>query len=315
MSLSTLTLPLPPNYYSQTDQSALRREIQRADSGNAKNNTDARFNNLTVLAAMTVAGPTIWNGAAQFNAGVTIVNGLQVDTAQVSGNFTFSALTPPATFTVSGFSCSRLALIGVLGTQSANTVWCGPASGAAASMTARFLQMVDLPDYVELGVPDATVVTVANTTTPKSALGKVLPLAANEPKVGDCYRMTCRGVYGSALAAPNIQLDIVDIGGNVVCSTGTNAVAAASLANRGWEVVVDFVCTAVGAVAGRLEVQGRARLSSSVTAGQDIDMENTATQTFNTTIANSLALVVTWGTAAAGNTISCRQTIWEKLAA
>lgn len=311
----SLRLPNPPNFYSQSDQSAARAELEREDALNAKNNANADFNHV-LIASLTVSGVSVQNGPATFGNGITVTGDAQFNNnALVSGNFTFSALTPPASFTINGVTCGRIPFFSVLSAQAANTAWLGPVSGAAAFMTARAIQMVDLPDYTELGVPDSTITTVANNAAPKLALGKVLSLAANEAKVGDCYRLTCRGVYGDGLAAPNIQLDVVDIGGSVVVSTGTNAVGATSLTNRGWEVVVDFICTAVGAVAGRLEAQGVARLSTSAIAAQIVDMENSALATFNTTIANSLQLVVTWGTAAAANTISCRQTIWEKLAA
>jgi hypothetical protein len=288
-----LTLPAPPLRYDPTHQTNVQRLLEQAFATAAQMGAAANFGDTSVT-KLTVNGD-----------------------AAVAGNFSVASLvlsTP--TFKVNGFTLQTTAIIAVASTTAgvgtAAFFWKTPAGGGAGTPNWGAIAMADLPDYVELAVPDATVTTVANNAGANVALGSVLNLAANEPKLGDCYRCTARGVYGTALVAPNITLAVLSPTG-VVCTTTAIATAAASLLNRGWEVVVDIVVTAVGAIPGRVEAQGVARLSSSTVAAQIVDMENTATQPFNTTIPQTLQLVVTWGTAAALNTISCRQSIWEKI--
>jgi hypothetical protein len=303
----SLRLPSPPPFYSQSDQSTTRAELEREDALNAKNNGDATFND-TVVNNLTVNGTQLVQNGMNVHGAVEFFSNVQVD-----GNFSFVALTPSPTFTVGGVTCNRLSLIFALSSQAQGQALMTPAN-ATGFPVMRSILMSDLPDYVQLGVPDATVTTVANDVTVNKPLGLLLNIAANSVAIGDCFRMTCRGVYGDTTVAPNLTLAVLSAVG-VICTTGANAVGAVSLTNRGWEVVVDFVVTALGNIAGRIEAQGRARLSTSAVAAQDIDMENTATQVFNTTIAQTLQLCVTWGTANAANTISCRETIWEILKA
>jgi hypothetical protein len=309
-----LTLPNAPNYYSQTDQSATRREIEREDALNAKNNADAIFNDL-IVTQLTV------NGAVVLDSDLHVFGNVQIDgNLTVNGTADFStgllkvvAITiNAATFTINGTTASRTSVILAFSSQNQGLFFGSPVS-ASGFMTPRAIAMSDLPDYVVLGAPDSTIVTVANNAAANVPLGQILSIPANSLAIGDCIRLTCRGVYGDTTTAPNLTLAVLSGPGGVICTTGANAVGAVSLANRGWEVRANFIVTALGALTGKLEAQGVATLSTSAIAAQIVDMENTGVITFNTTIANSLQLCVTWGTAAAANTIACRQTLWEVL--
>lgn len=301
-----MRLPDPPSYYSQSDQSALRAQLRDADALNAKNNADARFNNLVVsslavIGAMTIGGDLTVTGS--ISAGNDLTFG-----ADGSGNLNV----PAPTFNINGNSTNATAFKSVAGTASPSlAAWLAPPGGGVPTWNS--ITFAYLPDWTEIAQPDAVVTTVANTAVANQALSSVLNVAANSLSVGDCIRFTARGVYGDTTVAPTINLLMRASTSGTLCSTGANAVGAVSLTNKGWEVVVDFVVTALGSLTGRLEVQGRARLSTGATTSQDIDMANIAVVTYNTTVAQTLQLCVTWGTANAANTITCRQTIWEVL--
>lgn len=91
---------------------------------------------------MTGAGSFTNGNLAKFDANGNVIDG---GTAGL-GSVTSVGLSLPAIFSVSGSPVTTSGtLSGSLATQSANTVWAGPTSGAAATPTFRAVTCADLP--------------------------------------------------------------------------------------------------------------------------------------------------------------------------
>lgn len=78
-------------------------------------------------------------------------NGVLVATSAGAGTVTSVALTAPAIFSVAGSPIVASGTLAVtLATQTANLVWAGPGSGAAATPTFRALVDLDVPDDITI---------------------------------------------------------------------------------------------------------------------------------------------------------------------
>jgi hypothetical protein len=136
-------------------------------------------------AEKTLPSCTGGTGALQYNA---TTNAFSCGTISVgTGTVTSVALALPAIFSVSGSPVTGTGtLTGALATQTANRIWAGPTTGAAASPTFRALVNADLPTtgvaggtYAKVTVNTAGVVTAAATDIDLTAdvAATVLPMA------------------------------------------------------------------------------------------------------------------------------------------
>ena len=111
-----------------------------------------------------IAAPTIASTYLQYNG-----TGFTWASAAGLGTVTSVALSLPSIFTVSGSPVTTTGtLTGTLNTQTANTVFAGPASGAAATPTFRALVSADIPNNAANTsgtATNASNVAVADTTT------------------------------------------------------------------------------------------------------------------------------------------------------
>ena len=162
--------------------------------------------------------------------------------------------------------------------------------------------------YANTSVPAENI--VANTTATTNFASNV-SIPANALAVGKVIRVTANGVYGTHSTAPTLIMRLRFGATDLAVSTTTTMTA--SQTNRGWRLEADLIVISIGAT-GTVEVQGQAAYSSG-TAGATInlDLKNTAVVTVDTTVAQTLQVAVTWGTANASNTITLRQMTVEVL--
>lgn len=117
-------------------------------------------------------------------------------------------------------------------------------------------------------------------------------------------RITARGVHSTDAVVPTNLTLAFKFGTTVLATTGAQA-SAVGLANRGWGVDLVLGCITTGAT-GTVEVQGFATLATAALTAVQWDMENTATVTIDTTIANTMQMEATWSVADTDNTITMR---------
>ena len=149
--------------------------------------------------------------------------------------------------------------------------------------------------------------TVANTVTKTSIIGTgvgTLTLPANFFVAGKSVKFEIHG-YHSSTANPNITISF-ELGGTTVATTG--AIASGNGSNDGFTVSGIITCRTTGS-------------SGTVSAaGEYLELHNNGTRkgvtqsgttTINTTTAQVLDCTVTWGTAAAGNTLTSQVSTFE----
>ena len=155
--------------------------------------------------------------------------------------------------------------------------------------------------------------TVVNTVTETTLIGTgvgTVTLPANFLKsafgtAGRTIRITARGIYGTDLVAPTLNIR-VKLGSTTVVSTGV-ITTAANLTNKFWEATAYITCRTSGAT-GTVMGNG-AFLHDDALANNTLSiwgMTNTGTTTINTTEAQAIDVTAEWGTADADNTITCQ---------
>ena len=149
-----------------------------------------------------------------------------------------------------------------------------------------------------------TSVSVTNTTVATSLIGSgngqgTMTIPANQLQVGRTLRLSASGFYTSS--GPTIQFQI-KIGSTVILSTG--AVSTVSGTNVPWSLQVDLTCRSIG-VSGT--IMGNSFVIVGVTASMSrlYPLVNSgAASVINTTIANLVDLILTWGTATSSITLT-----------
>jgi hypothetical protein len=160
--------------------------------------------------------------------------------------------------------------------------------------------------YVNTTVPAGN--TVANTVT-ATAFASSYTIAAGYLPVGAVIRVVMKGVYSTAALAPTISIAL-KFGTAVLLTTGAVSPLATSATNDGWSYEALLVVQSTGA-SGAIESQGTAVFQTATTSAAVLPLENTAPITVDTTIAEAITAVVTWGTASASNTITLREmAVW-----
>jgi hypothetical protein len=143
-------------------------------------------------------------------------------------------------------------------------------------------------------------VTVANSVAEATLLGAgrgAKEVSAGILDVGTVIRISANG-YLSTTGLPTLDID-VDLGGSEVCSTG--AFSTATVTDAGWELEVEITCISTGAT-GEVVTSGTFCYGD----GNKHDLVKTTVTVVDTTAALSIDLTVQWGTADAGNTITCQ---------
>jgi hypothetical protein len=150
--------------------------------------------------------------------------------------------------------------------------------------------------------------TVANTAV-ETSFGPFYTLPASFLVAGRSIRLRATGTF-STTGTPNLRLSLY-LGGTLINGTGTQA-APTGVTNRGWTVDVVITCRTTGAT-GTVMTNGYAIITTTNIAGAIWDMENTGTQTIDTTTTLSVDLKAAWSAASPSNTITLSNVIVEIL--
>ncbi len=118
----------------------------------------------------------------QYNGAAWVCKTLTPTDLTAGGTVTSVALSLPAIFTVSGSPVTTTGtLTGSLATETANTIWAGPGSGAAAAPTFRTLVVADLPTITSSQVNNTIAATGTDINTSNQVtvthLAAALPMA------------------------------------------------------------------------------------------------------------------------------------------
>lgn len=152
-------------------------------------------------------------------------------------------------------------------------------------------------------------VTVANTVSETALTGTgtgTLTLPANFFAAGKTIKIRALG-YHSSTASPNITIR-VKLGSTTILTTG--AIASGNGSDDAWVCDAFFTCRTTG---GTGTVIGQGYYEEVHGNGNRGGMVNTATTTIDTTASQAISITVEWGTADAGNTISCTNVLIEVL--
>jgi hypothetical protein len=160
-----------------------------------------------------------------------------------------------------------------------------------------------------VGTADATVANTVTETTLVGAGWGSATVPANQLYAGAAVRVRASGVL-SCTGTPTLNIKL-KVGATVLVSTGAVALAG-TVSNSAWMFEGLIICRTAGA-GGTVRVQGRFWFDNAAHAGLMEGMPSTTTAAVDTTAANTLDLTATWGTAAAGNTITCSGAVIEGL--
>lgn len=145
---------------------------------------------------------------------------------------------------------------------------------------------------------------VSNTTSEMSLMPtgmgqKIIP--ANTLVQGTTARLIIAGVYSGALV-PTTALFKFKINGNVVAS-GTASALLASASNQGFSYRQTMTCRAAGTT-GSLVTVGTMQYANGLMTRANVDLNNIAGYTIDTTVDNTLDLSVTWGALSSSNSMT-----------
>lgn len=154
--------------------------------------------------------------------------------------------------------------------------------------------------------------TISNDATEKTLTNSgrgSLTLPANFLTAGKSIRITAFGVYGTT-GSPNFRIRVF-LNSTAVAST-TNIAAPSGVTNRGWKLDVIITCRSVGG-SGTTFTQGTLVLATGGSDSVSWDLENTATDTIDTTVTQAIDVMSTFGTASGSNTVTCTNLVIEAL--
>lgn len=155
-------------------------------------------------------------------------------------------------------------------------------------------------------IADSTAVTATTTETTIIGAGTgTLIVPADGFKAGDTFNAAIRGIL-SAVNGETLQIKVKS-GSVVLLDTG--ALTLPAVTSLGFTIDIDFVIRALGA-ATVAEVYSGLNFYFNRDTGATHDLSiksNVNNTTFDTTIANTLDVTATWGTANAGNSIQTQK--------
>ena len=146
-------------------------------------------------------------------------------------------------------------------------------------------------------------ITVANTLTETTLLGTgigTVTLPPNYLVQGKVLRIWMWGIH-SAVSNPLIQIRVY-AGSTLIGDTGLQASHAST--NEQWDTKVDITCLTTGTTG---TVMPGGFYEEDTPTASPFGMPVTAPITLNTTIAQTLNITVTWGTASLSDTITAQQ--------
>jgi len=121
--------------------------------------------------------------------------------------------------------------------------------------------------------------------------------------------VTASGIL-SCTGTPTLNMKL-KVGGTAVVSTGAVALAG-TVSNAAWRLEATLILRTIGA-SGTMRPMGRFWFDNAAHTGLMEGMPSTTTFVYDTTAAKLIDISATWGTAAAGNTITGANVVIESL--
>lgn len=146
--------------------------------------------------------------------------------------------------------------------------------------------------------------TIANTAVATKFASQVTLPAGWLNVVGRELRVVAWGTYNTDAAA-GLGITVELMAGTTVLAAGTGTLSLAAASNDGWEMRADISCRTTGA-GGTVEAQGRIDFDKGGQGADVLWMTNAAPVALDLTVAQALALRVTWGVADPDNSITQR---------
>jgi hypothetical protein len=146
---------------------------------------------------------------------------------------------------------------------------------------------------------------ITNTLVAQTLIGAgvgTLSVPANGFSVGDSFVARLGGLK-SNLNNNDIKIDILSNGSVVLASSGLITLGLST--NKPWELVAEFTIRQIGST-GVANIHTNAKFLTQSDLGQSFEgtiFDDENNTTFDTTITNSLDIVLTWDIASASNTI------------
>ena len=166
-----------------------------------------------------------------------------------------------------------------------------PRTGGAAAVQ---------PDKIIAAYVSTADVIVTNTAAETTLLGAgngTLTIPADSTEVGDRFSFEIQGII-SSVANPTLRIQLKS-GAVILADTGAQSMG--NLADGHWIITGEVVTRSLG-VTGDSIISG----SFITSAGDHFEFVNVVPVTLDTTINRDVDVTVTWGTAAAGNTITAQ---------
>ena len=161
-------------------------------------------------------------------------------------------------------------------------------------------------DFVSYGLFSQTADSsaVTNTTTPTSIIGTgegSLTVPADYFSVGDSFHCNIKG----DLSSLNNETLTIEVKSGSVVLASSGAITLPSITSKYFELEIDFTIRAIGGTGvGSIVTSGEFNyVQNSGNAFEGAMFHSLNNTTFNTTISNTLDVLVTWGSASASNSI------------
>jgi len=155
-------------------------------------------------------------------------------------------------------------------------------------------------------IASPTVTTVNTTATETNLATIVIPSNEFGLKPNGTFKITAFGVYSTANGVDTVTVR-VGIGNAATTELNSMTSTAASVTNAPWHLIWCGTIASLGS-SGTIESHMTASMNN-----VSKDDPNTATATINTTLTRIFAVTAQWSNALAGNTISIRQFIVERV--
>lgn len=157
---------------------------------------------------------------------------------------------------------------------------------------------------------------VVNTLVPGSLIGSgvgTLSVSANQFKVGDAFYFTMGGKK-SNINNNNIKIDLTANGGSVILAS-SGLINLSGATNQPWEITTEFTIRAIG-IAGVASIHTNSKFLAQADAGLQFEgkiFDDNNNTTFDTTISNTLDVLISWDIASPNNSIYTDNFVLNKI--
>lgn len=153
--------------------------------------------------------------------------------------------------------------------------------------------------YVNPDIPTGNTITSTLTANPETTFTSQTTVPFSLLSIGSVIRIKAAGLYGSGVLSLPLTIK-VKVGTTVIATCAFTPLL--NLANRGWE----FETTSLILSDNTMETQGFASFSTTATAANDMDMENSTTFNISSNMDWPITVTAQWGALAVGGAIQMR---------